>query len=117
MPRLATMLLFSALTAWPADLPDFTKAELKDLGIKPVKPAKDPKTGFVVGGKNATALIRTLKEIAGRSIADLEKDMRPKALSHAGFLGKDERLLDGARSKNDALGAHYPVSLAGRDCM
>ncbi|HYT94095.1 MAG TPA: hypothetical protein VEL76_35595, partial [Gemmataceae bacterium] len=45
-----------------------------------------------------TALLRTLKEINGRSIADLEKDMRPGAKSdvgsRAGFLGKDEKLLD-----------------------
>jgi hypothetical protein len=75
-------------------LEDFTKADVEKLGIKAVPEKKDPKTGFVVGGKNPTDLIRKLTEIAGRSIADLEKDMRPRALSWAGFLGKEERLLD-----------------------
>jgi hypothetical protein len=78
----------------PAAPPDYTKADPEDLGIKPVKPATDPKTGFVVGGKNPTALILKLKEVAGRPVADLEKDMRPGAMSAKGFLGKDERLLD-----------------------
>jgi hypothetical protein len=83
--------LLALLAAAPAD---YTKTDPGSLGIKPVKPAKDKKTGFVVGGKNPTALIRKLTEVAGRPIADLEKDMRPGALSKKGFLGKDERLLE-----------------------
>jgi hypothetical protein len=78
--------------------PDFTKTSPKELNIEFVKPAKDDKTGFVVGGKNDTALIRTLTEINGRKIAALEKDMRPGAKSEVGsrlgFLGKEEKLLD-----------------------
>src|SRR5262245_22332353 len=66
--------------------------------VKAVDPRKDGKTGFVVGGKNDSALIRGLKEINGRTIADLEKDMRPGAKSevgsNAGFLGPKEKLLD-----------------------
>jgi hypothetical protein len=66
--------------------------------VHPVSPKKDPKTGFVVGGKNDTALIKALREINGRTIAQLEEDMRPGAKSEvgstAGFLGKDEKLLD-----------------------
>lgn len=79
---------------------DWTDADPQELGLTFVTPAKDPKTGFVVGGKNPTALIRTLTEINGRSIADLEKDMRPRAMSKgfegsaAGFLGREEKLLD-----------------------
>ena len=73
---------------------DFTKVDPEKLGVKPVPAKKDPTTGFVVGGKNATALIRKLTEINGRKIASLEKDMRPGAASRAGFLGKGERLLD-----------------------
>jgi hypothetical protein len=73
---------------------DFTKADLKELGIVLVKPAKDKKTGFIVGGKNSTALIGKLMEIASRSIADLEEDMRPGGLSRLGFMGRDEKLLD-----------------------
>jgi len=59
----------------------------------PIEPKLDPKTGFVAGGKNQTALIEKLTQINGIAIADLEKNMRPKALSKAGFLGADEKLL------------------------
>jgi hypothetical protein len=91
------------LLALLADSPtDYTRTNPESLGIKLVKPTRDKKTGFVVGGKNPTALVRKLKEIAGRSIADLEKDMRPGdgrpgpgfQPSRKGFLGEDERLLD-----------------------
>lgn len=85
--------------------PDFTKTPLKDLGVELVKPAKDEKTGFLVGGKNETALIRKLTELNGRKIAALEKDMRPGAKSEVssrlGFLGKDEKLLDILAEDND----------------
>jgi hypothetical protein len=92
---LAALTLLALLAARsPADPPDYTKADLKSLGIKPVPPRKDEKTGFIVGGKNPTSLIGKLTEIAGRSIADLEKDMQPGALSGKGFLGGDEQLLD-----------------------
>jgi hypothetical protein len=78
------------------DLADFL--ELGKYYVKPVDPKKDPKTGFVVGGKNGTSLIRGLKEINGRTIAQLERDMRPGAKSNvgsnAGFLGPKEKLLD-----------------------
>jgi hypothetical protein len=73
---------------------DYKDLPLKKLGVELVKAKKDAKTGFVVGGKNATALIKGLKEINGRTIAQLEKDMRPGASSRAGFLGRDEKLLD-----------------------
>jgi len=59
-----------------------------------IEPKKDAKTGFVVGGKNDTALIKKLTEINGIAIADLEKKMRPKALSKVGFLGVEENLVD-----------------------
>lgn len=75
-------------------LKDFTNIKLTDFDIKPVEPKKDAKTGFVIGGKNATDSIKTLTEINGKSIASLEKAMRPGAASVAGFLGKNEKLLD-----------------------
>jgi hypothetical protein len=80
---------------------DFTKVEPEKLGVAFVKPMKDAKTGFLVGGKNATKLIRQLKEINGRNIADLERDMRPGNNSTAGFLGKDEALLEILALDND----------------
>lgn len=73
---------------------DYTKVDPRELGVVPVTPKKDAKTGFIVGGKNDTALLSKLTEIAGRSIRELEKDMRPGGFSTKGFLGKDERLLD-----------------------
>jgi hypothetical protein len=76
-----------------ADPKDYSDA---DLGLKWVSEKKEA-SGFIVGGKNPTALIKTLKEINGRPIADLEKDMRPGAAgevgSRAGFLGPTESLL------------------------
>ena len=104
----ALCLLAVLVARTPAAPPDYTNASPRDLGIKPTKPTKDPKTGFVVGGKNSTSLLKKLKEIAGRPIADLEKDMRPGALSGKGFLGKEERLLDVLAADNryvvDTLG-------------
>jgi hypothetical protein len=86
---------------------DFTGVDPASLGVKPVPARKDPKTGFVVGGKNPTDLIRTLKEIGGRPIGDLEADMRPGAESDVGsakgFLGKDEALLDVLAGDNQVV--------------
>ena len=74
---------------------DFTPfVEFAQLLPAPVVPHKDEKTGFIVGGKNPTALIAKLTEINGRTIAQLETDMRPKKLSGSGFMGLDEKLLD-----------------------
>jgi hypothetical protein len=90
-----------------ADLVDFTDTSLADLRIKPVEPRKDPNSGFIVGGKNPTALIEALKEINGRTIGDLEHDMRPganaKAGSDKGFLGDRERLLKVMATDNETV--------------
>jgi hypothetical protein len=71
---------------------------LEQYRVEPVAAAIDPQTGFHVGGKNDTALLRQLKSINGRSISDLEADMQPGATSNvgsnAGFLGRDEQLLN-----------------------
>jgi len=77
-----------------SNLSDFTKTDPKTLGIEPCPVEKDAKTGFIIGGKNETTLILKLPSLAGRSIKNLERDMRPGALSRLGFLGKDESLLD-----------------------
>jgi hypothetical protein len=91
------VLLAASATAHADDPKDYRDVPPAELGIELVKEKKDPKTGFVIGGKNPTKLIRGLTELNGRSIADLEKDMRPGAPgetgSRAGFLGKDESLL------------------------
>jgi hypothetical protein len=82
------------LTAGKNALPDLTILDPSELGIERVRAKKDPKTGFVVGGKNPTSLILKLTEINGLSIDRLEKIMRPGASSKAGFLGAKEKLLD-----------------------
>jgi hypothetical protein len=90
---------------------DYTSATLESLGLETVKPHKDPKTGFIVGGKNLTPLIHKLTEIADLPIARLEKRMRPGADSRAGFLGKDESLLEVLAADNrlvvDELGLSH----------
>jgi hypothetical protein len=88
---------------------DFEDVDLAELEVVPVTAEKDPKTGFIVGGKNATSLVRSLKELNGRPIAALEKDMRPGAFSAKGFLGARERLLDVLAEDNK-----YVVDTLGR---
>jgi len=82
----------------PASLDLAAVLDLGDFYVKPIGAEKDPKTGFVVGGKNDSALVKGLKEINGRTIADLEKDMRPGAKTEVGaekgFLGPEEKLVD-----------------------
>lgn len=85
----------------------FGGVDLKKLGIEPFKSKKDPATGFIVGGKNDTKLIAGLTHIAGRTIAELEADMRPGAKSEVsstdGFLGADEKLLEILAADNDLV--------------
>jgi hypothetical protein len=95
---------------------DFKDVDVSDLEVVPVSAEKDPKTGFIVGGRNATSLVRSLTELNGRPIAELEKDMRPGASSAKGFLGARERLLDILAEDNryvvDALGqTHQELAL------
>ena len=82
---------------------DFTNIKLDEYDIEAVEPKKDPKTGFLVGGKNSTDLIKGLTQINGKTIAGLEKLMRPGVSSKAGFLGKDEKLLDIMAADNDTV--------------
>src|SRR5207249_4232562 len=63
---------------------DYQEVNFLDLNIVLLTPEEDKKTGFVVAGKNATSLVRGLKRINGRTIAELEMDMRPGQLSSAG---------------------------------
>lgn len=108
---LAAILLTAADPPKKVELPaDYDTADLSSLFYmvpQRVEWKKDAKTGFVVGGDNKTELIRTLTEINGRKIADLEADMRPgapvKVGSTAGFLGKDEKLLDVLAADNDTV--------------
>jgi hypothetical protein len=91
----------------PQPIKDFTNVDPVSLGVLPVRPKTDPKTGFVVGGKNRAELIRALTEIKGRAVADLESNMRPGAPSPVGstggFLGKQESLLEVLATDNDEV--------------
>ena len=97
----------------PVDLTPY--CEFAQFHVSPIEPARDPRTGFLMGGKNDTALIASLKEINGYSIEQLERDMRPGAESEvgsqAGFLGEEERLLDVLAADNrcvlDELGLSH----------
>lgn len=104
MPRVAVLLTMFVLcpSAAPSgDAKDWKDANPKDLGIAFVKPLKDEKTGFIVGGKNDTALIKKLTHLNGKTIEELEKVMRPGVSSGKGFLGKDESLLAILADDND----------------
>jgi hypothetical protein len=86
----------------PARIPDLTGLEFK---ISPVLPNKDPKTGFVTGGSNPTALIERLSEINGQPINELEKWLKQE-----GFLREQDRLLEIMATDNratEALGVSH----------
>lgn len=108
MRAIISVFLVSAVAVAPGsaeDPKDYKTVDPAAPGVELVKPAKDPKTGFVVGGKNDTALVRRLAELNGRAIADLEKDMRPGAKSDVGsdegFLGARESLLAVLEADNE----------------
>lgn len=73
----------------------------EQLGIELFVPRQDDTTGFVYGGTNPTENIRRLSEIHGIPIKELERRMRPRQLSEAGFLGPEESLLDVMAMDND----------------
>ena len=86
------------------------------LGVMPLTARKALRVGFDIGGKNPTALIRTLTKINGWAIAELEPDMRPGALSGMGFLGKDESLIDVLATDNmSVVDEHRHGQRAGSD--
>lgn len=83
---------------------DVSQIPPKDLGFSFVEPKKEM-SGFWVGGKNRTQLIKSLPSLNGQSIASLERRMQPGSTegegSEAGFLGKDEDLLIVLARDND----------------
>lgn len=58
------------------------------------KPAKEPGSQFLIGGKNSNAAIKALKTLSGIAISKLEGTLRPNQSSMAGFLGQKESLID-----------------------
>jgi hypothetical protein len=97
-------------------LRDYTKFNLEELGVYPVRTKTDPKTGFKVGGTNSTYLIRTLQGLNGRSIAALEQDMRPaRPLPWAAALVVFERLLraEGVEATEKAMAQLQSILASG----
>ncbi len=91
---------FSTLESWAWPKPFCSFTPLKD------------KSGFVIGGENSTATIRSLTSLNGHSIDLLEKVMYPSSednkdyLSHTssvGFLNHEEKLLDVMAKDNDTV--------------
>lgn len=84
-------------------------AILKELRIEPLVVKKED-SGFVVGGKNATKLIRSLPRLHGKTIERLEKVMRPGFNSSAGFLGPKESLLEVLAADNALVVDEWKLS-------
>lgn len=106
MGMLTQALAFAAVDY--SDLPSWTDTELKALKLRPVnvRPLESPHveaSGFVVGGPNATELLRSLTALNGLPVTALETSMRPGALSGAGFLGPEESLLAILAEDNDTI--------------
>jgi hypothetical protein len=89
---------------------DQKDVDLAKHGIPVVKPTKAAKTGFIVGGKNTTTVMRGLTHINDIAIADLERVMRPGKSSSAGFLGAKEKLLDVLAADNDYVTGELGVT-------
>ena len=78
-----------------------------DLGLSRI-PEKIDSSGFVIGGKNSTRLIRNIGSLNDQSIADLEKRLKPGRDSMAGFMGASESFLDVLSNDNDfVLGENF----------
>lgn len=83
------------------EIKDFTDVSPGELKIAFVAEKEDGKSGFIIAGKNAASLIAKLTELNGRTIADLEREMRPGAASEKGFLGAEEKLLEILAADNE----------------
>jgi len=74
--------------------------EPEELDIRPLEIVAE-QSGFKIGGRNETELIKELTEINGQPVEKLESRMRPMRDSMAGFLGENESLLYIMASDND----------------
>lgn len=88
-----------------ADLIDLTHKSPQDFNFAYTDPVQDGESPFLIAGQNQTELIRSLSSLNGRSIEELEAQMRPGASgeegSIAGFLGGYESLLTVLANDND----------------
>jgi hypothetical protein len=104
--QIAAVIMAGCCTAIADDFQ--TGQDLTNISVPAFPAEKDTKTGFIVGGKNETVLIKGLTELNGRTIDSLEKDMRPGAWASKGFLGESDRLIDTLADDN-----HYIVDQLG----
>lgn len=72
---------------------------LAELGIFPVSQIREA-SGFVVGGRNETEIVRGLKSLNGQSIARLEANMRSAAATELTSLAEGESLVEVLASDN-----------------
>lgn len=101
--RLCRPALMFAILALPSTALGQTPKDYTNYKLQEPLPSvrKDIKSEFLVNGKNDTKLIRGLTSINGVTLEKLHTAMRPAANSTAGFLGKDENLLDVLAMDND----------------
>ncbi len=86
--------------------------EAKELGLNFVTSYTEAESGFIIAGKNSSEVIRNLKTLHQRPIAELEKVMRPGASSDSGFLGEAESLLEVLAADNDTVTQKLKLSHA-----
>jgi len=101
LPRLvASLTIASLILIEVACSPRVQETQSAGDGAQQRQSVDNSDREFVVGGKNSTATIRKLKSLNGRTIAELEADMRPDPhgvaghRSTKGFLGPNEKLLE-----------------------
>jgi hypothetical protein len=79
------------------------------LGLRPVEPRRD-EGGLMIGGVNASEMIRGLQSINGIPVGELEQAMYPATdaphQSISGFLGEGESLIGRLVQDNETVAAH-----------
>lgn len=87
-----------------------------ELGLNFVTSYTEAESGFIIAGKNSSDVIRNLKTLHKRPIAELEKVMRPgadfAASSESGFLGEAESLIEVLAADNDTVTQKLKLSHA-----
>jgi len=89
-----------------------SEANAAELELKFVTSYTEAESGFIIAGKNSSEVIRNLKTLNQRPIAELEKVMRPGGSSESGFLGEAESLLEVLVADNDTVTQKLKLSHA-----
>lgn len=80
-----------------------SEANAAELELKFVTQYTEAESGFLIGGKNSSDVIREMKSLNQRPIAELEKVMRPGGSSSTGFLGEAESLREVLLADNETV--------------